>query len=453
MQGAFITTGVREWQIFQQNEHGFAKITVSGTWEAEGCENPNVFLTVKREDTMEPIIWWKRCERENQEWHVDVEIPAGGLYMVETCLVKNDDSWSEWALRGDIVSHIGVGDLYVIAGQSNSAGYGKDYIYDPCEMGVHILKNDREWHLAQHPLQDSSGAENPVNADEGNVGHSLYLAFAKYLKRDLNYPIGLIQTSQGGTGIDTWLPGNRLYLNMFDRINDAGGKVKGIVWYQGCTDCREDKCKLYEEKFIQFRKAVIEQLGAKTIPFFVFQLNRNCALTDGQEDVYWGTVREQQRRLSALDNTYVIPTTDCVLSDFVHNSAKANCALGERLAKTVLTHTYGKNYLCDAPNIKSVKKVEDDTVIATFENVYDKLELFWCEGKKLAFTAEDENGVADVSEYELKAENEVRLRFERNLSDNAVLHGAYTKNLGQLIPFDFATHLPMLSFYGINIEK
>lgn len=45
------------------------------------------------------------------------------------------------AIIEDTIHHIGVGDLYVIAGQSNAAGYGKDSIYNPSEIEVHLLRN------------------------------------------------------------------------------------------------------------------------------------------------------------------------------------------------------------------------------------------------------------------------------------------------------------------------
>ena len=208
MIGVLIKEGISDWQIFQQ-ENGFARITVAGKWQYEdGMEaTSQVHICVKREDSGEPVIWWQKCNMRGHNWDITLKIPTGGLYLIETCLTVDTGEWSEWAVRGDIVSHIGVGDLYVIAGQSNSAGYGKDYIYDPCELGVHVLKNNEKWQLASHPLQDATGAADcPVNMDKGSTGHSLYLSFAKYLKRELNYPIGLIQTSKGGSFIDQWSP-------------------------------------------------------------------------------------------------------------------------------------------------------------------------------------------------------------------------------------------------------
>lgn len=228
MIGVIIEKGASDWQIFQQ-ENGYAKVTLEGHYvrkhdpeKEEGyAKVPNVFVMVSKEENGEPVIWWRKCEISGAHWQTELDIPAGGPYTIHTSLSEGEaDRWSEWNTRGDIIQHVGVGDLYVIAGQSNSSGYGKDFITDPPELGVHVYKNNGRWTLAAHPLQDSTGADGKPNLDASNTGHSLYLSFAKYLKHDLGYPIGLIQTSQGGSPLSAWNPGQdgRLYRNMIQCI-------------------------------------------------------------------------------------------------------------------------------------------------------------------------------------------------------------------------------------------
>ncbi len=457
MTGVLIREGVSDWQIFQQ-KNGFAEIKVAGTWEYEAAEDdiPQVYLCVKKEDSGEPVIWWRKCNSRGQSWDITVDVPAGGLYQIETCLVQTGEVWSEWAIRGDIVSHIGVGDLYVIAGQSNASGYGKDYVYDPPEMGVHILKNNLRWSLASHPLQDATGcAVDPVNMDAANTGHSLYLSFAKYLKRELHYPIGLIQTSRGGAGLAMWSPGNgELYVNMLERIRLAGGSVKGIVWYQGCTDGTSGLCETYYDRFLEMKNALCRDLNVEYMDFLICQLNKCNVDIDEAANEAWGILREQLRRLGDLEQIYTVPTTDCAISDcFGHNTAKSNVILGERLAKVALTHIYGKKFLCDAPDIQWARKVGKREILLEFAHVYDKLELFRCEPEKLAFTVEDCRGTAELSTYDIPKANQILLHFQRELDKGCVIHGAYEKNLSKVVPVDFATHLPMLSFYGLKVDE
>lgn len=461
--GVIIEKGPAEWQILQQ-EGGFAKVELSGKYirmrnpedDENHAEIPKIYAMVSKEETGEPVIWWTECNLSGENWNVELNIPAGGPYTIHTSMTEmKGENWSEWGTRGDIIQHIGVGDIYVIAGQSNSAGFGKDFIYDPPELGIHIYKNNKSWTLATHPLQDSTGAVGNPNRDGGNTGHSLYLSFAKYLKRDLGYPIGLIQTSQGGSPLSAWNPEEEghLYRNMMERIKECGGKIKGFIWYQGCSETvKIEKGQNYIERFSQMRNAMFNELNVENIPFVIFQLSY-CNDGIGDEgDKEWGTVREQLRRMNReLKNTYVIPTTDSTFSDQIHISALSNIRLGERAAKILLHHIYGKFYMCDAPDIASAKRIDDHTVEITFDNVYERLETR-ASGENLAIKAEDSKGIVNVLEYQIKERNKIILKFERTLDKKCVLHGGYTKSIKNILPIDFATHMPILSFYGIEIK-
>jgi len=455
MIGAFISEGISNWQIFQQQD-GYARVSIRGSWNYDENISSIVYISVKKEDTGEPVIWWKPCDMKGKNWKVVLDIPVGGLYQVETCLVTTGSEWSEWAIRGDVIFHVGVGDLFVIAGQSNSSGYGKDYIYDPPEIGVHILKNNKSWDLAAHPLQDSTGCtDTPVNMDANNTGNSMYLAFAKYLKRELGYPIGLIQASRGGSELESWQPiSGELYINMINQIKLAGNRVKGILWFQGCSDAVNSLCETYCDRFKKMKNAVCLDLNMPRIPFLVCQINKCYAGNVPENDYFWATVKEQQRQMGHLENVYIVPTTDSSLSDaFGHIAAKSNLVLGERLAKVALTHIYGKNFMCDAPDIICAKKVGDKSVLAEFAPVYDRLETFGCNPKDMAIMANDNKGMVTLEKYEVVNKNKLLLSFSRILGDDCVLHGAFEKASQKIIPVDFATHIPILSFYGVEIEK
>lgn len=456
MFGVRIEKGPSDWQIIQQID-GVASITLSGTWHTKSSyTKPCVYACLKREDTGEPVVWWQPCETLDHTWKTTLLLPAGGLYRIETCLTLNGEGWSEWGIRGDSRFHIGVGDLFVIAGQSNSAGYGKDYIYDPPELGVHLLKNNGSWDLAAHPLQDSTDCTSEqVNVDYANTSHSLYLAFAKYLKRELGYPIGLLQTAKGGSPLSAWDPESGvLYKNLLRVIRFAGGKVKGIIWYQGCSDTTPELCESYRQRFLLFRESLMGELGADKLPTFVFQLNRCIANRTEYSDECWGVVREQQRQLSQYDDIYVLPTNDCSLSDaFAHITAKSNMALGERLAKSVLCHLYDKRYFCDAPNLTRAIKSRENEVTLSFEHVYDKLDAFEAAPDRLCFTAIDDQGSLIIQQYDSPKPYQIRLIFDRTIGEQCYIHGAHEMDLPRLLPFDYATHLPMLSFYGVKVEE
>ena len=462
MVGVRIEKGVSPWQIFQQ-KNGFARVKIEGTFERVhdpkkeeiALAEPEIYAMVSKEETGEPVIWWTKCSINGENWDIELDIPVGGPYTLHTSMTECEKSgWSEWGTRGDIVQHIGVGELFVIAGQSNSSGYGKDFIYDPPELGVHIYKNNKSWTLAAHPLQDSTGAENNPNRDAGNTGHSLYLSFAKYLKRELGCPIGLIQASQGGSALAAWNPFEEgaLYRNMIEQINECGGSVRAVIWYQGCSDTvNEQRADTYFERFSKMRERLCADLGEEDIPIAAFQIS--YCNEELQNDRNWAVVREQIRRLGReLKNVYAMPASDVVFSDHIHVSALSNLRLGERAAKVLLGHLFGRNYMCDAPDIDSARFIDAKTVEASFKNVYERLEVR-ISPEFLAIAAEDGEGILKASEYEIKEGNKIILKFERPLGEGAVLHGGFSKRVKDVLPFDFATHLPILAFYGVKIEK
>lgn len=457
--GAIIEQGPQNWQILQQ-ENGKADIRLSGKWvEIDSVIEARVYARVVSEDTGENIIPWTECDDlEKHGWKVILkDVPAGGLYRIETCLNNESCNWEmQWAIRGDMIHHVGVGDVYVIAGQSNSAGYGKDPIYDPAEMGIHLLRNNGRWDLASHPLNESTDIIHKENRESANPGHSPYLCFAKQLKKDLGYPIGLIQTALGGSPLSRWNPDEEgtLYGNMMRIIKSQGGAVKGILWYQGCSDTVNGLYETYLDRFANMVKHMRKDLNNEALPILTVQLNRLVAPADDMANKGYGMVREAQRQASkSIPNVFIIPANDCTLSDAIHISSSANMILGERLARAALEEIYHKgNRFYRAPDLEKVIRLDNDSILLTFKNIYRRLFIMDSDVKGLPFTIVDDKGKVGITGFEVKEQSKLMLTLDRPLEGQAFIHGAFEQNPEFFLPKDEATHLPMLSFYGVAID-
>lgn len=455
--GAIIEKGPKDWQIVQQ-VGGSAAIELAGSWyHPDTLPGARVYARIVKEETGEPVIPWVRSEATGEcKWHVVIEkIPAGGLYRIETCFCPADNKAMEWSIRGDMVHHFGVGDLFVIAGQSNSAGYGKDPVFDPPELGIHLLKNNGRWDLACHPMNESTDTLHEVNREGANPGHSPYLSFARQLKRELGYPIGLLQSALGGSPLSRWNPeeDGDLYCNMLEIIHTQGGKVKGLLWYQGCSDTGPDQCDTYLERFKALVSHLRKDMNDSGLPVLTVQLNRYTGeAPDSVSDRSWGVVREAQRQAARqIPGVYVIPSLDSSLSDAIHNSSAANLVLGERLARIALTRLYGRKYPCDAPELVKAKKKGAQKIVLSFSHVTDRLYTFDIMGEKLPFAVEDEKGRIGVTGYEINKGN-ILLMLERGIRGICHVHGAFERNPGFVIPIDTGTYLPMLAFYGVEVK-
>ncbi|MBW4079932.1 sialate O-acetylesterase [Paenibacillus sp. S150] len=459
--GAMIENGPADWSIIQQTD-GYADIPVSGTWDHnEPLSRPEVCARIVREDSSTVIVPWTRCHQEDdgRRWSIVLSgVPAGGLYRIETCL-SHDGNPFEWALRGDMIHHVGVGDVFVIAGQSNSSGFGRDPIYDPPELGIHLLRNRGTWDIASHPLNESTGTVHEANREGSNGGHSPYLSFARHLKRELGYPVGLIQTAAGGSRLGEWNPDEEgaLYRNLLEIVKSQGGhcRVSGILWHQGCSDAALGLGDDYLERFVRFIANLRNDLGDSLLPVLTVQLNRLTERADETADRHWGQVREAQRQAPLLlNNVYIVPSIDCTLSDAIHNDSPSNLMLGERLANVALWELYGRRAVyCHAPNIRQAVQTEDRRVKLTFDHVNTRLEMYDTVKHLFPFHLEDEAGAVAVDGFEHGNDGNLELRLGREIAGAARIHGCFEQNPSVFAPFDLDSHLPMLCFYNVAVTK
>jgi hypothetical protein len=307
-------------------------------------------------------------------------------------------------------------------------------------LGVHLFANDEQWRLATHPLEDATATRHPITITGIYHGHSPWLAFAKALRRRLGFPIGLIPTALGGSPLQRWNPQEPgtadLCANMLDMIRKAGGSIRGVVWYQGESDCAPGLAASYGLRFRQFVESVRKDLSAPGLPFITAQLNRSTTSdlrTSPAPEVQfppaahraWSEVREAQRRAAkAIPAVSIVPTTDLVMSDNIHTGAASEVVLGERFAEVALGRVYGKPALAVFPELIEARFADPGRreVLAVFANVLGG----WCALGPIAdFCVEDDAGFIPVERVELGDAGEVRLRLGRAARETARLHAAY----------------------------
>ncbi len=466
--GVTITGGVSPWQIFQQDAHGAARIEVRGCcrrihlsselplrFEAVDSGKITVKARVALESSGESIVPWTLCQVENDEtWEVVfARVPAGGPYRIETYMEY--EGWDGLSCtRGDMVHHVGVGDVFVIAGQSNAAGRAKDPIEDAPEIGVHLLRDSGKWDLASHPLGETTGSIHLGHFENHNPGHTPWLHFAKILKRTLGYPIGLVMCAYGGSPLRWWnlAENGALTRNMLEMLADYDLHPKAMLWYQGEAEGFENSAETYLERFSAFLDSVRTALEQPELPVITFQLNRQFCECDLALDRQWGIVRQAQRdAMYRLKNVWTLATQDVAMFDFIHNGASGNLTLGERAAKCALANLYGRPRDWKAPEVTKAVLRAPDTLELHFDRIQNWINPFDPPASLLPFEAEDAEGFAKPVSYETHTDTLV-LTFSRPLREGAVLHGSWRSNPGQVVPWD-CMRFPMLAFYGLPVTK
>ncbi len=479
--GARITQGPADWQIIQRRLDGRADIQLAGTCRGDQGDTVAFAVEARVVDAAlnrpagASLDWQPAQMGDLGAWRVGQrDVTAGGPYRIETRVLYANGSIG----CGDRIHHLGVGDLWVIAGQSNATGCGRGPAEDGPEPGVHAFRPAEVWGWADHPLCDPTGSRHPASFDRGWNDHSPWLAFGRHLRRALNIPIGLIPAPLGGSPLSRWDPGAEnpdLLGNMYDLIRAASswrdhsrfdpadggpvflprpagpvGAVAGVVWYQGCSDTGEVEAQTYAERFTRFLNGVRSALEAPHLPFVTCQLN--CVAEDANRSgAGWSLIREAQRRLAATEpGVAVVPTLGLPLSDLIHNSPAANLVIGERCARAALGMVYGQDLPWRAPDLARARFDGRDGTKLLLEIANVSGELWALHPNIEQFTVSDERGGVPVKKARLTGRREIELTLAREAGRETYLHNCGGCNPRVSI-FD-RENRPILAFHGVRVE-
>lgn len=456
MYGVIIEKGPQNWQVLQQ-EDGFATTALAGRIEVEedvlAFADAVVMLRVTDENTGARITAPVFAKPQGGRWAAELRIPAGGPYRIETYLRYNGVAEK----RGDRIFHLGVGDVYVITGQSNAVGVGKDSVNDPVSPDVHMFRVSGSWDIASHPLHDTTNTLFPLSQEHAQTGHSPWLNFGKILARHLGYPIGLIPGTKGGIPLSCWdrSEDGAYFDNMLDIVKAAGSGVKGILWYQGCNDLYSGE--LRASYFARFQKVCndFRRVFRADIPILTVQLNKTTCTKNNdlaEQGRNWAEVREAQRKaMHEIPGVYMAPSIDVMVCDGIHNAAMSNMVIGERVANLALKYIYGRNIICDAPDIERAVKQDTKTVRLYFKHVYDRIFADNNHTDALIFSLTDAAGRLLPVDYDCPGDNSILLMFEREIAPDAVINCDRYNDTG-LMPYDLFSYLPVIPFNGCRVE-
>ena len=464
--GVFIENGPQDWQIIQRHD-GKADIPLSGVWDVPDnwdAKNYGILVRIVDENTNRPVINWQMADttfdagEKSGTWkHILRDVPQGGLYRLETKVDGGD--WT-WGVRGDMRHHLGVGDIWVIIGQSNAAGYGKDHVEDAPQLGVHLLRHRGKWDMATHPFNESTDTVYLANREASNPGVCPYLNFGKMLKRHLNIPIGLIPASQGGSPICDWLTSKNgyLYRNMQKYLNDCNNDFAGWLWYQGCTDAQYNRAPLeYCDDFTELVGQLRKDYGHK--PVLTTQLNKVTTNYELQGSTYerntFGVLREQQRRAAhTIPDTYVVPSYDLTMSDEIHNDAASSLVIGQRLAEVALHAVYGLPGFAHsfAPDVASIRKIASNQTELTFDHC-ECLYAIKVPTHMMPFICEDKAGETTPIAMQVTGRNTMVVTWARDLADDAKISFVPSELGAMRVLFDQPSYLPPLSFYRVLMSE
>lgn len=172
-----------------------------------------------------------------------VEIPAGGWYRLHLRCVDGDETTAEGS-----VGPIGVGEVFVVAGQSYAGGHNDEVlkVTDAAQAVSTYDWQTKAWRIAHDPP--------PHNGDGG----SIWPALGDMLSPTLRVPVAFVNVSVGATSTTKWLPDGPLHKRLI-QVGREIGRFRAVLWQQGESDVIENTpTETYIKNMREIRDAAAE---------------------------------------------------------------------------------------------------------------------------------------------------------------------------------------------------
>jgi sialate O-acetylesterase len=331
------------------------------------------------------------------KWKLKVVTPAaGGPYEMTISDSKT------FKLR-----NIMIGEVWVCSGQSNMEMPVKGYMSQPVLGSNEAIATSSNQAIrlftvkkasSLKPLDDFSGSWK--NCEPENVSEFSATAyyFGLMLNKVLKVPVGLINTSWGGTRIEPWISEEGIKNFDFVKLPDknqqgalspqtptvlfnaminpiVGYGIRGAIWYQGESNRNEplQYVKLLPGMVDNWRKV----WGVGEFPFYYIQIAPFDYGPTGMNSAY---LREAQLKAStAIPNIGMASIMDLGEKDCIHPANKK--AGSDRLAFLALTNTYGKSGFASSGPVLKDMTITGSVIKLTFNNAANGLTSF---GKELS---------------------------------------------------------------------
>ena len=265
------------------------------------------------------------------DFHESLATTAGGFYSLEVRALHRAQ-----APDTIVVPHVGVGEVFVVSGQSNSTNYGETP--QVTETQKVTTFDGSVWRLANDPQ--------PGVQDNSSKG-SFIPPFGDALFRRYGVPIGIASVGHGSTSVRQWLPAGTpvevmptmtkfvtrapdgtlvsdgtLFNGMMTRMQELGPHgFRALLWHQGESDSHqppehEISAETYRRMLEKIILSTRSQAGWE-IPWFVAEVSYHTP-----EDTSSPPIREAQRSLWQSGIALEGPDTDTLTSAYRQNNGK-----------------------------------------------------------------------------------------------------------------------------------
>lgn len=267
-----------------------------------------------------------------------------------------------------------VGDVWIGSGQSNMEWPLSATLHAKEAIEAANHPQIRLFHVpkvqAKEPAADVKAVWKVCTPTNIPQFSAVLYYFGRRLHQDLQVPMGLINSSWGGSPIEPWTvtesTSGGMYNGMIAPL--VPFPIKGVIWYQGETNVMQRNGLKYRDKMEDLIKGW-RKVWKADFPFYYVQIapwkpKGQGGYAEGELPALW----EAQVAALKIPGTGMVVTTDLV-DDITDIHPRNKLDVGNRLALWALAKTYGKkDVVYSGPLYKSMM-VEGDKIRVHFAHV------------------------------------------------------------------------------------
>ena len=322
-----LTTPV-DYQVTQRETADHGRLVIAGELNGADASTTMEARLIGEKDS---VAWTKLdVSFDGPKFSAILDARAGGWFRAEVRASSGDHVLGEAS-----VEHVGIGEVFVVAGQSNSANHGEEKQMTQTGRVASCL--GEHWQLANDPQPGASGK-----------GGSFLPPFGDAMVEKFGVPIGFVPCGIGATSVREWLPNGAVFPNpptierrvqqrpdgqweskgeafaaFIDRMSPFGPHgFRAVLWHQGESDANQRDLtrtlpgKLYREYLEQVIEDSRRQIGWPA-PWFVAQVSYHLPSDEESPDI-----RAAQASLWADGIALEGPDSDAIRGTFRQNNGQ-----------------------------------------------------------------------------------------------------------------------------------